>query len=172
MQTGLLDCGGVARAVHALCTRCARAVRKVGHFGVATFDVHSVGVKVGTLARGAKFPPIFPSSPPLFPFSSLLTTADSLTSGAIEGYRSTVLSSTLEAPRLGVKDSQASVWLTHCHYRTSGLSRDGTMKHDYPSNEWFPGPLDSKWNQARANYSTYDQEFLAGMLVPSSQSWS
>ena len=24
----------------------------------------------------------------------------------------------------------------HCHYRTSGLNQDGTMKHDYPSNEW------------------------------------
>ena len=28
----------------------------------------------------------------------------------------------------------------------------------------------SKWNQARSNYSTYDQELLAGMLVLSSQS--
>ena len=27
-----------------------------------------------------------------------------------------------------------------------------------------------KWNQARSKYSTYDQELLAGMLVPSSQS--
>ena len=27
-----------------------------------------------------------------------------------------------------------------------------------------------KWNQACSNYSTYDQELLAGMLVPSSQS--
>ena len=27
-----------------------------------------------------------------------------------------------------------------------------------------------KWNQARANYSTHDQELLAGMLVLSSQS--
>ena len=27
-----------------------------------------------------------------------------------------------------------------------------------------------KWNQARSNYSTYDQELLAGMLVLSSQS--
>ena len=27
-----------------------------------------------------------------------------------------------------------------------------------------------KWNQARSNCRTYDQELLAGMLVPSSQS--
>ena len=27
-----------------------------------------------------------------------------------------------------------------------------------------------KWNQARSNYSTYDRELLAGMLVLSSQS--
>ena len=35
------------------------------------------------------------------------------------------------------------------------------------------GPLGHwnwKWNQARSNYSTYDQELLAGMLVLSSQS--
>ena len=25
--------------------------------------------------------------------------------------------------------------LTHCHYRTSGLNRDGSLKHDYPSSE-------------------------------------
>ena len=30
--------------------------------------------------------------------------------------------------------------------------------------------LELKWNQARSNYSTYDQELLAGMLVLSSQS--
>ena len=27
--------------------------------------------------------------------------------------------------------------LTHCHYRTSGLNRDGSLKHDYPtSGDW------------------------------------
>ena len=26
--------------------------------------------------------------------------------------------------------------LTHCQYRTSGLIRDGSLKHDYPSSEW------------------------------------
>ena len=25
--------------------------------------------------------------------------------------------------------------LTHCHYRTSGLNRDGSLKHDYPTSE-------------------------------------
>ena len=63
--------------------------------------------------------------------------------------------------------------LTHCHYRTAGLNRDGSLKHDYPTNEWRLVPLGHwnwKWNQARANYSTYDQELLAGMLVLSSQS--
>ena len=63
--------------------------------------------------------------------------------------------------------------LTHCHYRTSGLKGDGFLKHDYPSSEWqlVPrGPWDWKWNQARSNYSTYNQELLAVMLVVSSQS--
>ena len=63
--------------------------------------------------------------------------------------------------------------LTHCHYPTTGLNRDGSLKHDYPSSEWRLVPLGHwnwKWNQARSNYSTYDQELLAGMLVLSSQS--
>ena len=51
--------------------------------------------------------------------------------------------------------------LTHCHYPTSGLNRDGSLKHDYPTSEWRLVPLGHwnwKWNQARSNYSTYDQE--------------
>ena len=63
--------------------------------------------------------------------------------------------------------------LSHCQFHTSGLNRDGTLKHDYPANEWRLVPLGHwnwKWNQARSNYSTYDQELLAGMLVLSSQS--
>ena len=57
-------------------------------------------------------------------------------------------------------------------FTTSGLGRHGTLKHDYPANEWRLVPLGHwnwKWNQARSNYSTYDQELLAGMLVLSSQ---
>ena len=63
--------------------------------------------------------------------------------------------------------------LSHCHFHTSGLNRDGSLKHDYPANEWCLVPLGHwnwKWNQARSNYSTYVQELLAGMLVLSSQS--
>ena len=63
--------------------------------------------------------------------------------------------------------------LTQCHYRTSELNRDGSLKHDYPTSEWCLVPLGHwnwKWNQARFNYSTYDGELLAGMLVFSSQS--
>ena len=63
--------------------------------------------------------------------------------------------------------------LTHCHYRTTGLNRDGSLKHDHPSSEWQLVPLGHwnwKWNQARSNYSIYDQELLAGMPVLSSQS--
>ena len=63
--------------------------------------------------------------------------------------------------------------LSHCQFQTSGLNRDGTLMHDYPANEGRLVPLGHwkwKWNQARSNYSTYDQELLAGMLVLSSQS--
>ena len=63
--------------------------------------------------------------------------------------------------------------LSHCHYRTTGLKRDGSLKHDYPSSGWRLVPLRNwnwKWNQACFNDSTYHQELLAGMLVLSSQS--
>ena len=63
--------------------------------------------------------------------------------------------------------------LTHCHYGTTGLSRAGSLKHDYPSSEWRLVPLrhrNWKLNQARFNCSTYDQELLAGMLLLSSES--
>ena len=62
---------------------------------------------------------------------------------------------------------------SHHQYHTSGLNRDGTLKHDYPANEWSQVPLGHwnwKWNQARSNYNTYNRELLAGMLVLSSQS--
>ena len=63
--------------------------------------------------------------------------------------------------------------LSHCQLQTSGLNRHGTLKHDSRANEWRLVPLGHwnwKWNQERLNYSTYDQELLAGMLVLSSQS--
>ena len=55
---------------------------------------------------------------------------------------------------------------------TEGLNRDGTLKQSYPDNKWVLVPLGHwnwKWNQARGNYSTYEQGLLAGMLVLSSQ---
>ena len=64
-------------------------------------------------------------------------------------------------------DSVISQW------GTDGLNRDGTLKHSHPDDKWVLVPLGHwnwKWNQARGNYSTYEQELLAGMLVLSSQS--
>ena len=58
--------------------------------------------------------------------------------------------------------------LSHCQFYTSGLNRDGTLKHDYPANAWRLMPLGHwnwKWNQAQSNYSTYDQQLLPGILV-------
>ena len=63
--------------------------------------------------------------------------------------------------------------LSHCQLPTSGLNRDGTLKHDYPAKEWRLMPVrhwNWKWNVARSNYSTNNQELLAGMLVLCSQS--
>ena len=56
---------------------------------------------------------------------------------------------------------------------TGGLNRECTGNHSYPDDKWVRDPLGHwnwKWNQARGNYSTYEQELLAGMLVLSSQS--
>ena len=64
-------------------------------------------------------------------------------------------------------DSAISQW------GTDGLNRDGTLTHSYPDDKWVVAPLAQwnwKWNEARGNYSTYEQELLAGMLVLSSQS--
>ena len=52
-------------------------------------------------------------------------------------------------------------------------TKPSTLKHSYPDDKWVLVPLGHwiwKWNQARGNYSTYEQELLAGMLVLSSQS--
>ena len=35
--------------------------------------------------------------------------------------------------------------LSHCHYRTSGLNGDCSLKHDYPTSEWRLVPL-GRWN--------------------------
>ena len=35
--------------------------------------------------------------------------------------------------------------LSHSQFQTSGLNRDGTLKHDYPANGWHLVPL-GHWN--------------------------
>ena len=63
--------------------------------------------------------------------------------------------------------------LTHCQYDTLGLNHHGTLKHDYPANEWRLVPLGQwnwKCNQARSKYISYDQEMPPGMLMLCSQS--
>ena len=59
------------------------------------------------------------------------------------------------------------------HWGTDGLSRDSTLKHGYPDDKSVlvpSGHWNWKWYQARGNYSTYEQELLARMLVLPSQS--
>ena len=46
---------------------------------------------------------------------------------------------------------------------TDGLNGDGALKHSYPDDKSVLVPLglsNWKWNQARGNYSTYEQELL------------
>ena len=55
---------------------------------------------------------------------------------------------------------------------TDGLNRNDTLNHSHPDDKRVLVPLGHwnwKRNQARGNYSTYEQELLAGMLVLSSQ---
>ena len=72
-----------------------------------------------------------------------------------------------QALEKGEFDSAISQW------GTDGLNREGTLKHSHPDYKWvlvFLGHWNWKSNQARGNYSTYEQELLTGMLVLSSQS--
>ena len=54
---------------------------------------------------------------------------------------------------------------------TQGVNRDGTIKHTHgPCEQLIPlGHYNWKWNPARANYSTYQQELLSGILTLASQ---
>ena len=64
-------------------------------------------------------------------------------------------------------DSAISQW------GPDGPNREGTLKYSDPNNKWVPVPLGHwnwKWNQARSNYFTYEEELLTGLLVLSSQS--
>ena len=49
-----------------------------------------------------------------------------------------------------------------------GLKKDETLDMTHDSDEWKLTPLGHwnwKWNQARGNYSTYEQEVLSGILT-------
>ena len=54
---------------------------------------------------------------------------------------------------------------------TQGVNRDGTIKHTHgPHEQLIPlCHFNWKWNPARSNYSTYQQELLAGILTLASQ---
>ena len=57
--------------------------------------------------------------------------------------------------------------------RTTGINRDGTLKHNYDPERWHLVPLGHwnwKWSPTRMNYSTYERELLAGILLLSGQS--
>ena len=55
--------------------------------------------------------------------------------------------------------------------QTTGMNRDGTLQHNHPD-DYQLVPLGSwnwKWNPTRQNYSTFEKELMAGVLVLSSQ---
>ena len=54
----------------------------------------------------------------------------------------------------------------------TGVNRDGTLRKTHDEEIWTLTPIGHwgwKWDQARRNYSTYEQELLSGVLVMSSQ---
>ena len=56
--------------------------------------------------------------------------------------------------------------------KTAGIDRDGSLKHTYDCSEFHLVPLGHwnwKWNSATSNYSVYERELLAGVLLLSSQ---
>lgn len=55
---------------------------------------------------------------------------------------------------------------------TTGVERDGMLKHNYPVDQWCLVPIgfyNWKWSPARSRYGTYQQEILSGVLTMSSQ---
>jgi len=57
-------------------------------------------------------------------------------------------------------------------FRTTGMSKDGLLVHNYPENfRLVPlGHWNWKWNPTRQRYFTYEQELLAVVLTISTQS--
>ena len=57
--------------------------------------------------------------------------------------------------------------------RTAGVNHDGSLKHNYDSQEFHLVPIGHwnwKWSSTRANYSMYERELLSGILLISGQS--
>ena len=56
-------------------------------------------------------------------------------------------------------------------HQTKGVNSDGTISHSYPDTYTLVplGHFNWKWNDARKNYFTYEQELVAGVLAISTQ---
>ena len=68
---------------------------------------------------------------------------------------------------------EAAAKRTADELRTVGVNRDGSLKHNYDSQEYHLVPIGHwnwKWSSARANYTTYERELLSGILLISGQS--
>jgi len=53
---------------------------------------------------------------------------------------------------------------------TTGVQKDGTLRHTHQNCVLVPiGHFNWKWNDARKNYATYEQELLSGVLALGSQ---
>ena len=72
----------------------------------------------------------------------------------------------------GQSINEGAVERIRSELKTAGIDRDGSLKHTYDCNEFHLVPLGHwnwKWNSARSNYSVYERELLAVVLLLSSQ---
>ena len=72
----------------------------------------------------------------------------------------------------GQRIKEGAVERIRSELKAAGIDRDGTLKHTYDCNGSHLIPLghwNCKWNLARAHYSVYERELLAGVLLLSSQ---
>ena len=68
-------------------------------------------------------------------------------------------------------NAKLSEYITPTTQLTKGMKRDGTLDHEYPEGHYLVplGNWSWKWNQSRQNYSTFEKELMAGVLVLSGQ---
>jgi len=72
-----------------------------------------------------------------------------------------------------IMEKLETLGVNHEKLETLGVNKDGSLKHNYPEEDYILVPLGHwnwKWREGRVNFFTYEQELLAGVLVLCSKS--